>query len=74
MERRDFIKAAFAASVGTAAARSLAQQSRTDESEGRTDASSLPRAKDPGELRGEMLYRLLALLSQLDAKMRYFSG
>src|ERR1700733_2604863 len=59
MERRDFIKAALAASVGTAAARSLAQQSRTDESEGRTDASSLPRAKDPGELRGEMLYRLL---------------
>jgi hypothetical protein len=33
MERRDFIKAAFAASVGTAAARSLAQQSTTDESE-----------------------------------------
>jgi uncharacterized protein len=59
MERRNFIKAALAVGLGSTAARALAQQNTTNQSVDRSAASSLPRAKDPGELRGEMLYRLL---------------
>jgi predicted aldo/keto reductase-like oxidoreductase len=59
MERRNFIKTALAASLGATAARAVAQQSTTEGSVGGTEASGLPRAKDLGELRGEMLYRLL---------------
>jgi uncharacterized protein len=57
MERRDFIKVAVAAGLGSAAARSRAQEAAAT---GPTDSASLlPRVKDPGETRGEMLYRLL---------------
>jgi uncharacterized protein len=58
MERRNFIKTALAAGWGASAARVIAQQSTTEASVG-TGASGLPRAKALGELRGEMLYRLL---------------
>jgi hypothetical protein len=60
MERRNFIKVAVAAGLGSAAARTIAQQSPTSKGVEPADAGSrLPRVKDPGELRGEMLYRLL---------------
>jgi predicted aldo/keto reductase-like oxidoreductase len=59
MERRKFIKAALAASLGTTAARALAQEKTKEASGSGPEASGIPRAKDPGELRGEMLYRLL---------------
>src|SRR5580704_6545014 len=60
MERRDFIKAAVAAGLGTTAARTIAQQGQTSEGVEPADGkSTLPRVKDPGELRGEMLYRVL---------------
>ena len=60
MERRNFIRATVAAGLGYHAAHALAQQIQNaaggDES---AAGSSLPRVKDPGELRGEMLYRSL---------------
>ncbi len=60
MERRSFIKVAVAAGLGSNAARALAQQSQSaEEADERAASSMLPRVKDPGELRGEMLYRLL---------------
>jgi uncharacterized protein len=58
MERRTFIKSAIATGLGSAAALAITRQ--TSIGGERPDASSgLPRAKDPGELRGEMLYRKL---------------
>jgi uncharacterized protein len=60
MKRRDFIKAAVAVGLGTAAARTIAQQGQISEGVKPADGkSTLPRVKDPGELRGEMLYRVL---------------
>lgn len=51
---------AVAAGLGSNAARALAQQSQSaEEADERAASSMLPRVKDPGELRGEMLYRLL---------------
>jgi uncharacterized protein len=60
MERRAFIKVAVAAGLGSNAARVIAQQNQ-QAARGDENAAGfmLPRAKDPGELRGEMLYRLL---------------
>jgi predicted aldo/keto reductase-like oxidoreductase len=60
MERRNFIKAAVAASLGTAGARTIAQSARISEGEAPADLpSTLPRATEAGDLRGEMLYRVL---------------
>jgi predicted aldo/keto reductase-like oxidoreductase len=60
MERRNFIKVAVAAGLGSAAARTIAQQSPPSKGvEPADNGSGLPRVKDRGELRGEMLYRLL---------------
>ena len=60
MERRNFIKTAIAAGLGTAASRTLAQQPTASERVEQSDpGSGLPRVNDPGELRGEMLYRTL---------------
>ena len=60
MERRNFIKVAVAAGLGSNAARSIAQQNQNAaEGDDRRPGSMLPRVKDPGELRGEMLYRQL---------------
>jgi uncharacterized protein len=60
MERRNFIKVAVAAGLGSAAARSRAQETADKAATNPTDSASLlPRVKDPGEIRGEMLYRLL---------------
>jgi predicted aldo/keto reductase-like oxidoreductase len=60
MERRNFIKAAVAAGLATNVARAIARQSpnATGGDESSADLI-LPRATDPGELRGEMLYRQL---------------
>jgi uncharacterized protein len=57
MQRRNFIKVAVAVGLGSAG-RVLAQQNAAENDESGA-GSILPRAKDPGELRGEMLYRLL---------------
>ena len=60
MERRDFIKVAVAAGLGSNAARAIAQQSQKATGADESSASAtLARVKNPGELRGEMLYRLL---------------
>jgi uncharacterized protein len=61
MERRDFLKAALAAGFGSAGVRSIAQQVVPALKEGeQTDPTlALPKVSNPGELRGEMLYRLL---------------
>jgi hypothetical protein len=60
MERRNFIKVAVAAGFGSSAARAIGQQSqKTAGGEENTAGFTLPRTKDPGELRGEMLYRPL---------------
>jgi hypothetical protein len=56
MQRRNFIKAGMAVGLGSAAVRTIAQQPPVS---GGAQASAedlgLPRAEDPGELRGEML-------------------
>src|SRR3984957_7177026 len=58
MERRTFIKSAIATGLGSAAGLTIAPQAMQGAEP--VDASSgLPLAKDPGELRGEMLYRKL---------------
>ncbi len=60
MERRKFIKAAVIAGLGSAAARAIAQQTQTSgQVEPINPGAGLPRIKDPGEFRGEMLYRTL---------------
>jgi hypothetical protein len=60
MERRNFIKVAVVAGLGSSASRAIGQQ-RQNTADGQENAmgSMLPRTKDPGELRGEMLYRPL---------------
>ena len=60
MEGRNFIKVAVAAGLGGSAARAIGQQSlKAAGGEENAMGSMLPRTKDPGELRGEMLYRPL---------------
>jgi uncharacterized protein len=59
MERRDFIKVAVAAGLGSNAARALAEQGQNSAGGDANAASILPQVKDPGEPRGEMLYRPL---------------
>jgi hypothetical protein len=59
MERRNFIKVAVAAGLGSAAARAIAQQHTPNPKGVDQPDFGLPRIKDPGELRGEMLYRVL---------------
>src|SRR5450432_3959077 len=60
MERRNFLKVAVAAGLGSTAAFTRAQQApTTNEIPGADSPSRLPRVQDPGELRGEMLYRHL---------------
>jgi predicted aldo/keto reductase-like oxidoreductase len=60
MERRNFLKVAVAAGLGSTAAYARAQQAPSPkEVSGGDSPSALPRVQDPGELRGEMLYRLL---------------
>ena len=56
MERRSFIKVAVAAGLGSTAARAIAQHTSKGVDQ---PLSGLPRITDPGELRGEMLYRVL---------------
>ncbi|MBV9105453.1 MAG: aldo/keto reductase, partial [Verrucomicrobia bacterium] len=58
IERRSFIKVAVAVGVGSTAARAIAQHTSKGVDQSDT-VSGLPRIKDPGELRGEMLYRVL---------------
>ena len=63
MERRTFVKAVVASSLGSAAAPALAAQQGTPTTAAPATASeaaaALPRLTDPGERRGEMLYRKL---------------
>ncbi|HSZ76641.1 MAG TPA: aldo/keto reductase [Chthoniobacterales bacterium] len=60
MQRRNFIKAAMAVGLGGAAVRTIAQQSPASRGvQAPVEDSGLPRVEDPGELRGEMLYRAL---------------
>jgi predicted aldo/keto reductase-like oxidoreductase len=59
MDRRDFLKLVSAAGLTGAAAQAAAQKSTGDKSEGAAAAARLPKLVDPGELRGEMLYRKL---------------
>ena len=60
MERRNFLKVAVAAGLGSTAAYARAQQGQpTNEVPTANSPSRLPLVQDPGELRGEMLYRLL---------------
>src|SRR6202035_2161168 len=55
-----FLKVAVAAGLGSTAAYARAQQGQpTNEIPTANSPSRLPRVQDPGELRGEMLYRLL---------------
>ena len=56
IERRSFIKVAVAAGLGSTAARAIAQHTSKGVDQ---PLSGLPRVTDPGELRGEMLYRVL---------------
>lgn len=57
MERRRFLRT-FAASSLAAPAAALAQQAATPAiAQGNAAAPAIPRVTDPGELRGEMLYR-----------------
>ncbi len=57
MERRRFVNTLFASALSTGAG--IAQQSATPATAGQDAAGRLPRASDPGDLRGEMLYRKL---------------
>jgi hypothetical protein len=59
MQRRNFIKVAVAVGMGSAGRVSAQQNQNGAENDESGAGSILPRAKDPGELRGEMLYRLL---------------
>jgi predicted aldo/keto reductase-like oxidoreductase len=60
IERRSFIKVAVAAGFASTAARAIAQHtSKSKEGDQPETGSGLPTIKDPGELRGEMLYRML---------------
>src|SRR6201994_1407764 len=60
MERRNFLKVAVAAGLGSTAAYARARQAPSmKEVSGADSPAVLPRVQDPGELRGEMLYRLL---------------
>lgn len=60
MKRRNFLKVAVGAGLGSTAARTIAQRAPTSKEVGSADSGSgFPRVKDPGELRGEMLYRVL---------------
>jgi aryl-alcohol dehydrogenase-like predicted oxidoreductase len=59
MKRRNFIKVAVAAAgLGSTTSRGMAQQTTISKQEASNDPQ-LPPIKDVGELRGEMLYRLL---------------
>ena len=59
MQRRNFIKAAMAAGLGGAAVRTIASKADSRGGQASVEDLGLPRVEDPGELRGEMLYRAL---------------
>ncbi|MBV8140558.1 MAG: aldo/keto reductase [Verrucomicrobia bacterium] len=60
MQRRNFLRVAVVAGLASTAVRAIAQHAPSSkEADQPEPASELPRIKDPGELRGEMLYRTL---------------
>ncbi|MBV9488703.1 MAG: aldo/keto reductase [Verrucomicrobia bacterium] len=59
MDRRNFIKTAAALGFTSSIVPALAQQKEAAPTGGTETGTGLPRATDPGERRGEMLYRVL---------------
>ncbi len=57
MDRRDFIK--IASALGLAGSTGVLRSNAAEENENQSNPTRLPRVTDPGELRGEMLYRIL---------------
>ena len=59
MERRSFIKVAVTTCLAGIAARAIGEAAERSNETEKVSASRLPRTENPGELRGEMLYRTL---------------
>jgi hypothetical protein len=60
MNRRNFVFSTLvSAALGTTIRPALSALKRGGDQEEKNDPSSLPRVTDPGEMRGEMLYRKL---------------
>jgi|ERR1700677_1685273 len=60
MNRRSFVfRTLFSAALGIAVRPALSASKRSGDPEEKNNPSSLPRVTDPGEMRGEMLYRKL---------------
>ena len=60
MNRRRFVfRTLFSAALGIAVRPALSASKRSGDQAERNDPTPLPRVTDPGEMRGEMLYREL---------------
>jgi hypothetical protein len=60
MNRRIFVfRTLFSAALGIAVRPALSASTRNGNQEQKNDLAPLPRVSDPGEMRGEMLYRKL---------------